>query len=212
MLAGMSGGVPTCGLPRRQGLTTRNGGQRDRVRVNPRRADVRACPPCGQTPEAALHTTRTGAQARPFVCRHAHHPTPVGCGGAVSDRTRPAHTTALCSPTRSCFLTGRNHHVNRFASITEGAVHRDTLGFRAWQRMVSFSSMQRRQSSRVASRSEPLHRSLAQVRGQAWRRAVEPSGRRTARRAVAGSTGAPPPASAARRVDGFRSGCRRSIC
>lgn len=29
------------------------------------------------------------------------------------------HTTALCSPTRSCFLTGRNHHVNRFASITE---------------------------------------------------------------------------------------------
>ncbi|MGW4772544.1 arylsulfatase [Nocardia sp. NPDC004278] len=30
------------------------------------------------------------------------------------------HTTALCSPTRSCFLTGRNHHVNRFASIVEG--------------------------------------------------------------------------------------------
>ena len=29
------------------------------------------------------------------------------------------HTTALCSPTRSTFLTGRNHHVNRFASITE---------------------------------------------------------------------------------------------
>ena len=31
------------------------------------------------------------------------------------------HTTALCSPTRSTFLTGRNHHVNRCASITEGA-------------------------------------------------------------------------------------------
>lgn len=31
------------------------------------------------------------------------------------------HTTALCSPTRSTMLTGRNHHVNRFASITEGA-------------------------------------------------------------------------------------------
>lgn len=31
------------------------------------------------------------------------------------------HTTALCSPTRSCFLTGRNHHVNRFACITEGS-------------------------------------------------------------------------------------------
>ena len=31
------------------------------------------------------------------------------------------HTTALCSPTRSTFLTGRNHHVNGMASITEGA-------------------------------------------------------------------------------------------
>ena len=31
------------------------------------------------------------------------------------------HTTALCSPTRSTFLTGRNHHVNRCASIMEGA-------------------------------------------------------------------------------------------
>ncbi|MGW4247632.1 sulfatase-like hydrolase/transferase, partial [Nocardia sp. NPDC004722] len=29
------------------------------------------------------------------------------------------HTTALCSPTRSTMLTGRNHHVNRFAAITE---------------------------------------------------------------------------------------------
>lgn len=31
------------------------------------------------------------------------------------------HTTALCSPTRSTFLTGRNHHVNRCASITEAS-------------------------------------------------------------------------------------------
>src|SRR5579864_7019384 len=30
------------------------------------------------------------------------------------------HTTALCSPTRSTFLTGRNHNVNRCASIMEG--------------------------------------------------------------------------------------------
>lgn len=29
------------------------------------------------------------------------------------------HTTALCSPTRSVFLTGRNHHVNRCAAIME---------------------------------------------------------------------------------------------
>ena len=31
------------------------------------------------------------------------------------------HTTALCSPTRSCLLTGRNHHQNGFAQIAEGA-------------------------------------------------------------------------------------------
>ncbi|KQM82067.1 arylsulfatase [Agromyces sp. Leaf222] len=29
------------------------------------------------------------------------------------------HTTALCSPTRSTFLTGRNHHLNRAATIME---------------------------------------------------------------------------------------------
>jgi len=29
------------------------------------------------------------------------------------------HTTALCSPTRSCILTGRNHHSNAMAGITE---------------------------------------------------------------------------------------------
>ena len=31
------------------------------------------------------------------------------------------HTTALCSPTRSCILTGRNHHSNGMSCITEGA-------------------------------------------------------------------------------------------
>jgi arylsulfatase A-like enzyme len=31
------------------------------------------------------------------------------------------HTTALCSPTRTALLTGRNHHVNNMGSITETA-------------------------------------------------------------------------------------------
>jgi arylsulfatase A-like enzyme len=31
------------------------------------------------------------------------------------------HTVALCSPTRSCVLTGRNHNLNGFGSITEGS-------------------------------------------------------------------------------------------
>ncbi|MGH3011050.1 MAG: arylsulfatase, partial [Gaiellaceae bacterium] len=32
------------------------------------------------------------------------------------------HTTSVCSPTRSCFLTGRNHHQNGFGTIAESAV------------------------------------------------------------------------------------------
>ena len=31
------------------------------------------------------------------------------------------HTTALCSPTRSCLLTGRNHTRNSMACITEAS-------------------------------------------------------------------------------------------
>ena len=31
------------------------------------------------------------------------------------------HTTALCSPTRSCILTGRNHHSNGVAAVMETA-------------------------------------------------------------------------------------------
>src|ERR1700743_621677 len=34
----------------------------------------------------------------------------------------PGHTTALCSPTRACLLTGRNHTRNSMACITEAAV------------------------------------------------------------------------------------------
>src|SRR5580700_6599062 len=31
------------------------------------------------------------------------------------------HTTALCSPTRSCIITGRNHHSNTMAGVSEVA-------------------------------------------------------------------------------------------
>ena len=31
------------------------------------------------------------------------------------------HTTALCSPSRSCMITGRNHHSNAMSCITEGS-------------------------------------------------------------------------------------------
>src|ERR1700754_4041349 len=32
------------------------------------------------------------------------------------------HTTSVCSPTRSCFLPGRNHHQNGCGSISEAAI------------------------------------------------------------------------------------------
>ena len=41
------------------------------------------------------------------------------------------HTTALCSPIRSCFLTGRNHHLNAMSCITEAS-----NGFPGWSGRV----------------------------------------------------------------------------
>jgi arylsulfatase len=58
----------------------------------------------------------------------------LGCYGGMIDtpnidriaaqglRYSQWHTTALCSPTRSCLLTGRNHTTNGMACITEAAV------------------------------------------------------------------------------------------
>src|SRR3954453_13573335 len=37
-------------------------------------------------------------------------------------RYTQGHTKALCSPTRSCLLTGRNHTRNSMACITEAAI------------------------------------------------------------------------------------------
>ncbi len=42
----------------------------------------------------------------------------LAAGGLVFNNM---HTTALCSPSRACILTGRNHHSNAMACITEGA-------------------------------------------------------------------------------------------
>ncbi|HCU25283.1 MAG TPA: arylsulfatase [Deltaproteobacteria bacterium] len=57
----------------------------------------------------------------------------LGCFGGLIDtpnidalaksglRYNNMHTTALCSPSRSCILTGRNHHSNNMSCITEGS-------------------------------------------------------------------------------------------
>lgn len=45
------------------------------------------------------------------------------------------HTTALCSPTRSCLLTGRNHHSNAMGSIVEFA-----SGFPGYTAQIPFEN------------------------------------------------------------------------
>ncbi|GAA1059135.1 arylsulfatase [Agromyces bracchium] len=45
------------------------------------------------------------------------------------------HTTALCSPTRTCILTGRNHHSNHMAAITEAST-----GFPGYDGNVPFEN------------------------------------------------------------------------
>lgn len=45
------------------------------------------------------------------------------------------HTTALCSPTRTCVLTGRNHHSNGMAAITEAST-----GFPGYNANVPFEN------------------------------------------------------------------------
>jgi arylsulfatase A-like enzyme len=45
------------------------------------------------------------------------------------------HTTALCSPTRTCVLTGRNHHSNHMAAITE-----TSTGFPGYDGYIPFEN------------------------------------------------------------------------
>ena len=45
------------------------------------------------------------------------------------------HTTALCSPSRSCIVTGRNHHANSMAAITELAT-----GYPGYNGVVPFEN------------------------------------------------------------------------
>ena len=50
-------------------------------------------------------------------------------------RFNSMHTTALCSPSRSCIITGRNHHSNGMAAITELAT-----GFPGYDGNVPFEN------------------------------------------------------------------------
>ena len=71
----------------------------------------------------------------------------LGCFGSPIDtpnldsiaanglRYNNMHTTALCSPSRSCIITGRNHHSNNMACVTEFAT-----GFPGYDGNVPFEN------------------------------------------------------------------------
>jgi arylsulfatase A-like enzyme len=62
--------------------------------------------------------------------------TPAFDGIAASGlRYNSMHTTALCSPSRSCIITGRNHHANGMACITELAT-----GFPGYHGVMPFEN------------------------------------------------------------------------
>ena len=85
--------------------------RRGRRRCAPSQGRRTCCSSCSTTPASASSaatarrsTRRTSTGSRQNGLRYTN-----------------MHTTALCSPTRSCMLTGRNHHSNAMACITEGS-------------------------------------------------------------------------------------------
>ena len=50
-------------------------------------------------------------------------------------RYNSMHTTSLCSPSRSCVITGRNHHSNAMACITEMAT-----GYPGYNGLIPFEN------------------------------------------------------------------------
>src|SRR5262245_52241781 len=98
-----------------------------------------------QQPQNELTNSRPALSDESFLCGKADNP-PAQSDSALPDYTAQPeaalvntpnidrlannglrytnmHTTALCSPTRSCILTGRNHHSNGLAAIGQRGTH-----------------------------------------------------------------------------------------
>ncbi|WP_193163720.1 arylsulfatase [Microbulbifer hainanensis] len=88
------------------------------------------------TPDWAPFTPKRAKEGAPNILLILYDDTGLGAwspyGGRINMPTLDSiaadgltytqwHTTALCSPTRSTLLTGRNHHLNGMAAITETA-------------------------------------------------------------------------------------------
>ena len=107
------------------------------------------------------------------------------------------HTTALCSPTRSCLLTGRNHHTNGMGRVADLAIGLPGLRRASCRRRTASSP---RSCARTAT---PRTRSASGTSRPTTRRTWPPTGARG--RSVAASS-AGTGSTAARRT----SSCRRS--
>ena len=127
------------------------------------------------------------------VRRADPHADPRAAWRASGLRYNRFHTTALCSPTRTALLTGRNHHVNNAGAIMELATGVPGQHRRAAE--------QRRAAGRDPAAERLQHGGLRQVprdarRGRRRSRGPSTAGRRA--RASTSSTAS----SAARRTSG----------
>ena len=113
-------------------------------------------------------------------------------------RYRDFHTTAICSPTRACLLTGRNHHTNGVGIIQEMAT-----GYPGYNGTVP---QRERLPVGDAARRRLRHVRHRQVAPDAGRANTRPVPRRRAGRCRAASS-ASTASSAARRASGRRRWC-----
>ena len=106
---GTQGYEPGQAFPGVIGRTTTSPSRRGRSRCAPRRAR-----PTSSSSSSTIPGSRSWAAMGPH--RDAEHRRAAADGLLYTNM----HTTALCSPTRSCIMTGRNHHSNAMSCITEG--------------------------------------------------------------------------------------------
>ena len=148
--------------PRRQGPAAFRGqgagGRAQRAHRADRRYGLRPC----RAPSAARSTCR-----------------PWNVSPTEGLRYNQFHTTALCSPTRTALLTGRNHHMNNM-----GVDHGDGHGVPGQH---GTAARQRRPAGRDAAAERLQHRRFGKNHETAaWE--VSPPGRPTAGRRVRAST------------------------
>ena len=100
---------PGTAFPGVIGRTTDQSSPAGRSRCGPGRRRRTCCSSCWTTPGTGSWAAMAARSPRRTSTRWPR----AGCC------TRNMHTTALCSPSRSCIITGRNHHANAMAAINE---------------------------------------------------------------------------------------------